>query len=192
MKFKWAEPPEHIQQEQITQTLTADIVIVGAGHAGTCAARAASESGASVIVLEQQPEEKQWVLGIGEIGHINSKWQEQHGVPKVDIDTFVNDWQLRTGNRSNVRLVRKYAKNCGDCFDWFIEPLTDTEQDSIHPMLTPQSLHFPESLNGFHAWSGTANMGVKLQDKALKGNHMFAKQNGAKFLFDMEACQLIW
>lgn len=190
MKFSWAQPPETIGQEEITQTFHADIVVVGAGHAGTCAARAAAEAGASVLVLEQQSKEKQWVLGIGEIGHINSRWQAAHGVPPVDVDEFVNDWQLRTGNRSNVRLIRRYAEQCGDCFDWFIEPLIQEEKDSIHPVLTPQSPHFPASLNGLRAWSGTANMGVKLQDKALKGNQQLAKEHGAQLHFGVRACQL--
>jgi hypothetical protein len=189
--YQWVENPQPISKEHIAHHESANIVIVGAGHAGTCAARAASETGVSVIVLEQQTEEKQWVLGVGEIGHINSRWQERHGVPKVDVDTFVNDWQMRTGNRSNYRLIRKYAENCGNCFDWFIEPLTEAEQGAIHPVLTPRSVHFPQMLNGFHAWSGTANMGVKLQDKALKGNQKIAVKNGARFFFEMTANQLI-
>ena len=135
-KFPWAQPPEPIPDEKIVRHEQADVIIIGAGHAGTCAARASAEAGASVIVLEQQGEEKQWVLGIGEIGHINSKWQDKHGVPPVEVDEFVNDWQLRTGNRSNVRLIRTYAQQCGDCFDWFLEPLSQEERDHIHPMIT--------------------------------------------------------
>ena len=112
-RFQWMNKPEHIPVENITEKFSADIVVIGAGHAGTAAARAASESGASVIVLEQQNEEKQWILGVGEIGHINSEWQKSHGLPAVDIDEFVNDWQLRTGNRSDYRLIRKYAETDG-------------------------------------------------------------------------------
>lgn len=50
-----------------------------------------------MIVLEQQSEEKQWILGIGEIGHINSKWQAKHGVPVVEVDEFVNDCSYAPG-----------------------------------------------------------------------------------------------
>ena len=109
MKEKWAVKPKDIPADQIVCTHYADIVIIGAGHAGTCAARAAAEAGANVFVLEQQERDKQWVLGIGEIGHINSRWQQEHGIPAVDIDTFVNDWQLRTGNRSLFPLIKTYA-----------------------------------------------------------------------------------
>lgn len=189
-RFSWMEAPEAIPEEQIEHTETADIVIVGAGHAGTCAARGAAERGASVIVLEQQPEEKQWVLGVGEIGHINSRWQREHGVDSVDIDEFVNDWQLRTNNRSDYRLIRTYAEQCGDCFDWFIEPLSQEERDSVHPMLTPPSPHMPNALNGFRAWPGTPNMGVVLMTRAVKENQRIAKEDGARFFFGTQGCQL--
>ena len=56
-RFAWMEAPEKIPEEKITTRKEADIVIVGAGQAGTCAARAAAEAGASVIVIEQQDEE---------------------------------------------------------------------------------------------------------------------------------------
>lgn len=189
-KYSWMKAIQPISPQIVTEKKKADVVIIGAGHAGTCAARAAAEAGASVIVLEQQPNENQYILGIGEIGHINSKWQEKHGVPPVDINEFVDDWQKRTNNRSNYRLIRTYAEKCGDCFDWFIEPLTEEEKNSIHPMLTPPSPNFPLSLNGYRAWSGTPNMGVDLQNKALKANQQIAVAHGAQFFFQTLACSL--
>lgn len=111
LSYKWVEAPPSIPKEYILSNKYAEIIIVGAGHAGSCTARAAAETGASVIVLEQQSKEKQWILGVGEIGHISSKWQEQQGVPHVDIVTFVNDWQMRTANRSNYRLIKEYAES---------------------------------------------------------------------------------
>ena len=190
MKEAWAVKPEMIPTEDIKDVYEADVVVIGAGHAGTCAARAAAEAGASVIVLEQQDREKQWVLGIGEIGHINSQWQKEHGIAEVDVDTFVNDWQLRTGNRSLYPLIKAYALHGGETFDWFIEPLSEQEKASIHPVLTPASPHMPETLNGFHAWPGTPNMGMALQTKAVKENHRLAEKCGARFFFSTRALQL--
>ena len=189
--FNWEMPPSPIPEDMIAEREIADVVIIGAGHAGTCAARAAAEEGASVIVIEQQSDEHQWVLGIGEMGYMNSAWQKEHGVPEVDVDTFMNDWQLRTNNRSNYRLIRKYAENCGDCFDWFIEPLSDEEKKSIHPMMTPLSEHMPETQNGIHAWSGTPNLGIRLMRKAVKENQRLAKECGARFFFETKAEQLV-
>lgn len=58
MKEAWAVRPEKIPSDQIKGIYEADIVVVGAGYAGTCAARAAAEAGARVIVLEQQEEDR--------------------------------------------------------------------------------------------------------------------------------------
>ena len=44
-------PTEPADPTNIEEELTADVVIVGCGTAGTCAARAAAEEGASVIVV---------------------------------------------------------------------------------------------------------------------------------------------
>ncbi|MDD6460681.1 MAG: FAD-dependent oxidoreductase, partial [Absicoccus porci] len=74
-KFEWALPPAPILEDAIVHQQEADIVIIGAGHAGTCAARAAAEAGASVLVVEQQKDASQWILGIGELGYMNSQWQ---------------------------------------------------------------------------------------------------------------------
>lgn len=190
MKEAWAVKPKEIATEEITVVYDADIVVIGAGHSGTCAARAAAEAGVDVIVLEQQDREKQWILGIGEIGHINSQWQKEHGIAEVDVDTFVNDWQIRTGNRSLFPLIKSYALHGGETFDWFIEPLSEEEKASIHPMLTPASPNMPEVINGFHAWPGTPNMGMALQTKAVKANQCLAEKQGARFFFSTRALQL--
>lgn len=188
--FSWLREPAQITD--ISHTLETDVVIIGAGHAGTCAARGATEQGnVKVVVIEQQSNEKQFILGIGEIGHINSKWRRNHGFPEIDVDEFVNDWQLRTNNRSNYRLIRNYAEKCGECYDWFIEPLSEEERDTIVPMIANPSSNMPENLNGIRAYAGTAVMNVELQNKAVKLSQKLAEDNGAIFLWETKAKQLI-
>lgn len=189
-KFEWALPPAPIPKEKIVQEQEADVIILGAGHAGTCAARSAAEAGASVLVVEQQKDVSQWILGIGEWGYMNSQWQKEQGVPEVDIDTFVNDWQLRTNNRSNVALIRRYARHCGETFDWLIEPLSQTEKKSIHPMMTPPSKHMPYVQDHIHSWTGTPHFSMALMRKVMKENQQIAKEQGAQFLFETKALQL--
>lgn len=43
-------------------------------------------------MIEQQSQDNQFILGVGEVGHINSQWQKSQGVEVVDIDEFINDW----------------------------------------------------------------------------------------------------
>lgn len=189
--FAWMKREKSLAGEAVEVMMT-DVVIIGAGHAGTCAARAASEvKGTRVVVIEQQSREKQFILGVGEIGHINSGWQKEQGIAPVDVDEFVNDWQMRTNNRSDYRLIRTYAENCGDCFDWFIEPLSEEEKGQIYPRLAKPSPNMPRTLNGIHAYAGTAMMGAQLQNSAVKKNQEIAETNGAVFLFETKAEELL-
>lgn len=188
--FSWLED---IKTVNCISEKTVDILIIGAGHAGTAAARSAIEANSAnhVMVVEQQERNKQWILGNGEIGHINSRWQEEAGVPKVDVDEFVNDWQLRTNNRSNYQLIKKYAEKCGSCFDWMIEVLSEGERKSIYPMLAKPSPNMPRALNGIKAYPGTAKMPVLLQNIVIKKNQELAEVKGVQFYFGTEAYQLI-
>lgn len=192
VRTTWRTPPQPVPDESICEICEADVVVVGAGSAGSCAARAAAEEGASVIVLEQQESaEDHRFLGGGEIGHINSKWQKSKGVPEVDIRDFMNDWQMRTNNRSNYRLIRRYAENCGDCFDWLIEPLGPEVAASIQPRRFPRSENYQGVLNGFRTWGASAVMGSEILSTALKTCHKIAKEHGAKFFYDMYGEQLV-
>lgn len=47
--FGWMKKPESVPKDQIKETVEADVVIIGAGQAGTCAARAASEKAAALL-----------------------------------------------------------------------------------------------------------------------------------------------
>lgn len=189
--FEWLK--EEDQVIEFIKEIEIDLLIIGGGHAGTAAARAAIEADETIDVLlaEQQEEVTYRVLGSGEIGHINSQWQASWGIDKVDVEEFMNDWQLRTNNRSNYGLVRKYAMNCGEAFDWIIEVLDEDEKAQLQPMLRVPSPNMPTSLNGFHSYSGTAKMPVAVQDSMMKKNRQLAKDKGVRFLFGSKAYQLI-
>ena len=153
----WRTAPEAITE--FAAEYTADVVIVGGGQAGTPAARAAIEAGASVIVLESQTEEGMSFRGGGQIGHINSEFLASKGIPKVDIQEFVTDWQLRTNNRSRCGLIMKYAQNSGVCFDWMSDSFIcccSTGQTSMRRMtcLCPPDCRSTNSCSG-RVWKRT-------------------------------------
>ena len=151
----WRQPPAPIDPAQITETLTADVVVVGCAHAGTAAARAAAEAGASVIAVDQQKEKLFHAVG-NDLGHINSKFLAERGVPHVDEIEFLNDWQLRSNNRSNPKLVMQFARTSGECFDWMIEPLTQEQRDAIVVTHWLGNKNFTGDLSGFKFWPGCA------------------------------------
>lgn len=151
---QWAIPMEPVTEDQIVKTYTADVVILGAGHAGTAAARAAAEAGAKVLVVEQQQEKRFQVFG-AQYGSINSEFMKKRGAPSADPVEIIADWQRRSLNRANPALVRQFAYNTGSTFDWFVEPLPEALKD-VMTFENPWPRHFEGELGGYHNYVGTA------------------------------------
>lgn len=154
-QFDWTIPPAPVGETEISDSLSADVIVVGAGYAGTAALRAAAEAGVSVIALEAQKEATYNSLG-RELGHINSRFLAERGVPAVDPVEIFNDWQLRNSNRSNPKLIMRFLKNCGENFDWLLEVLTAEEIERVRIKHWPPPRHFTGSVSGMKYWVGTA------------------------------------
>lgn len=186
----WRQPPAPIPQEQIKAVYEADVVVVGCAHAGTAAARAAAEAGAKVMVIDKQREKSFHAVG-NDLGHVNSRFLASKGIPHVDEIEFMNDWQLRSNNRSNPKLVLQFARN-GEFFDWMIEPLTEEQKEDIYTVYWPGPKNFKGTLQGFHFYPGCCRFSGKTSlSKVAKLNHEIAKEHGAEFLWETTGEQLI-
>ena len=153
--ISWRTAPEAIPESEITDTKSADVVVIGLGQAGLACARAAMEGGASVIVIEKMSEEMHAWTGC-DFGHINSQWLKEQGIPEVDPVEVLNDWQLRGCNMSNPTLVMKYLKNCGDTFDWFISLASEENKKQLRAFHNPYPKNFKGQIAGQKFWNGTA------------------------------------
>lgn len=85
--------PEPVPEDQIKETKTHDIVVVGAGMAGLCCAVSAAEQGADVIVFSASSKP----ISRGGSNHaIGSKYQAEHGIVDslepayVDVDGILS------------------------------------------------------------------------------------------------------
>lgn len=187
----WREAPQPIADDAIAETHEADIVILGAGQAGSCAARAAAEAGANVIVIEMQPEDTYAVNG-SEVGSINSGLSLDRGAPRYDPADLVRECLLRSMNRADARLMKQYAEQCGPHVNWFMEPLGEEWRERIHSYMTPPPQHYKEGCNGLMNFIGTNSFfggeGYSLTD-AMIVQHQLAKDAGARFFFGTVAEQ---
>ena len=193
-KTTWRTPPVPIPESEITKTLESEVVVVGAGHAGASVARTLAEEGTSVRVIETMVDKNYWAYGI-DFGHINSNFLRNHGVPEVDEIEFFNDWQLRSGNRSNPRLVMKFVKNCGRCFDWFMEALSEEQKKNVQIRYWPVPTKYAGNICGLKSWIGTATFPEELWHnkgitEAVVASIQRAKALGADFHFSTVAEQL--
>ena len=194
-QYEWMTPPEPIAEGEIARRLSADVVIVGAGHAGSCAARAAAEGGASVLVLEKQKGQKTQAIMGNEVGVLNSEFGLVRGVPRYDPMEFQLDWQVRTQNRTNPDLIRKFARRSGEVMDWFLRPLSQDFLDTIRLYMTPPPEAYLKdySYSGFRSFLGTHlfyEKGYRLPD-ALRATQDEAMAHGTQFFYGRTACQTV-
>lgn len=200
----WRTPPPPIPETEVSGEHTADVVVCGLGDAGAPAARAAAESGASVIGFDSSTE-KNWSVWGMDVGHINSQFLASRGVPKVDPIDLFNEWMARSGNRANPKLVMQFCQKCGETFDWYCELFSKEQMERVQIGFWP---HFKErphiEIAGQKYWVGTArfqsSMGMFSQEDAgelftltyaSSGQLQKAKEQGAQLFFGQSAQQLV-
>ena len=112
------------------------------------------------------------------------------GVPQVDTIEFLNDWQVRSNNRSNPGLVRNYATHAGQCFDWMVDCLSGEDKASITIRQWPVSETYKKDHSGIKCWVGTANLGG-FQSTVLQNCIDVAVANGGKVFYGTKGYLLI-
>ncbi len=188
----WLGEEPEIPADQIAETIDTQIVICGAGHAGTACARKASELGAQVIVVDPQSEDTFSVLG-NDIGHLNSAWQtEVMGVPRYDEVDFMNEYQIYCAGRAQPELISQFAHRSGEAFDWFIDNFSDDEKAGIICLNWPAVEGYDYDRGIFKSYVGTPNFGgsVGLREAVIRTQDI-AKENGAQFLYETTAVRLV-
>lgn len=149
----WRTAPDPIAEDKIKFRHSCDVVVVGLGHAGSAAVRAAAESGVKVIGIEQMKDSRYSTWG-ADVGHINSKFLESRGVPKVDPLDYFNEMMRRALNRANPGLIMKFAQNSGTTFDWYTDMFED--MSSVSTPFWPGGSKFDGEMSGYKFWPGTA------------------------------------
>ena len=157
----WRTAPS--EPTEVAEEATCDVLVIGLGHAGSCAARAAVEQGAIVCAFEKQAADARSYMSGGQVGHINSELLAAKGVPEVDEIEFMNDWLLRHNNRCNPGLIRKYAANSGACFDWLFGDWC-TDPESITVRQWPVSDSYQQTIGSLNGYIGCVYTGDFMSD----------------------------
>lgn len=195
---EWAGTAPEIADSKISNTLNADVVIVGAGVAGLSAARAASEAGASVIVVEKGTTIQ---YRSGEYGSIGNKIQKKLGM-EVDKTALINEVMKQMSYRADQRIWEYWADHSGEDYDWLIELAPDYEimpEDALtynKDKITIMPIHWP-SPDGFvpskeHSPSYPTAL-VFVPDQGGIQNLVYekCKSQGVEFIFSTWAVKLL-
>jgi fumarate reductase flavoprotein subunit len=110
------KPPAPIADSEITETITADVIVVGGGMSGLSAAMSAAEEGAKVILLEKT---EQVNFRGNDYGAIGSKMQKQinNDISKIEAVQEIMRYNAYKGNQ---RVVSLWADNSGMVADWIM------------------------------------------------------------------------
>jgi fumarate reductase flavoprotein subunit len=108
-------------KEPITPEFEVDIAIVGSGACGLCAALAASEAGAQVLVLERDRRSTgSTALSTGLIPAAGTALQREMGI-EDDAETFAADIMGKAKGQTDEAMARRIAEASGPTVDWLAE-----------------------------------------------------------------------
>jgi succinate dehydrogenase/fumarate reductase flavoprotein subunit len=116
-KWSWETKPAPIPVGEIKNTINTEVVVIGAGLTGFCAALGAKEAGSTPIIIDKNPS---WAARGGHITAFNSKLQQKMGIDP-NYRQIIRSWILWAQGRLNEDLVWLFAKKSGACMDWLID-----------------------------------------------------------------------
>lgn len=155
---RWPGDAPDIAVETLPIVGTAEVVVVGGGHAGLNCALAAAQEGASVIVVEMRREEHMRWIG-EQIGSVNSKFLTSLGFGGYDEDEIVEEFCKLGHYYVNRVLVEKFVKNSGEMLDNLLSLLPegstvlDPDQCNVHQ--AAPGTKYPMVRGGYKFWAST-------------------------------------
>lgn len=182
-KTTWRDQPE---APEITETVEADLVVVGAGNGGIVAAATAAQNGASVIVLEKAGQIAQ---AREAIGALNAEADHQEDVAK--LMNHAN--QVESGD-ANMLMYKTWAEKSGEMITWM--------KDTLEPkgMCFPFEWHAPDDPHAYYpAMCYNPIMGEYMPDGPNYGAYahlevladVFTNDLGGEIRFNTPAQQLV-
>lgn len=146
---------EPIADDQIAETVEADVIIVGAGISGAIAAATCAEEGKSVVVFQKA--ETALSHGWG-IAACESQVLKDAGYTEDWLDV-INKWNRAGENRSRITcVIKNWIGYSGETIDWLYGLCNDVE--GVGPMITPPGIgatydtDYTNTYHTAHGWMG--------------------------------------
>ena len=178
--YSFETPPEPIAASEIQATKTADIVVLGVGISGLCAAYAAAEKGASVIMLEKRETFTFHGMDNGVRG------DRLHLAEGVDVpkDEVMADIMRFSGYNANPRLVALWADESGRVMNRLLD-LADAEGLG-YVLDTDTKEHWP-----YKEFSTSVQFTPARQASLIPTLEKTVKEMGVEILYETPAVQLV-
>lgn len=116
-KWEFEIPPEPVAETEITETISAEIVVVGAGTSGLMTAVSAAESGGDVVVVSASAKP---VARGGSNNAVFCKAMERDGFERLTPFMFQKEI-FAAGNQVDERKWYKHYNNSEEIMNWTID-----------------------------------------------------------------------
>ena len=206
----WLGDAPEISDDEIVETVDADVVILGGGHSGTQCAKEAAKAGATVVVLDQQASDGFSYYG-EDIGTFNSQYVQDMGYGPYDEQDILAQWEQTTGYRTNPDIVLTYIRNSGAMIDDALAIVEERNPDLLTYMNVqePSSDYWtdktqPCDMGNFKTYVGTFCMRSEILDEVAQGVGAYsniggledccrevAEENGATWYYETTAVVLV-
>lgn len=149
-------PVEAAQQAATDETVTADVVVIGAGGAGMTAAIQLKQEGLNVVILDKMPMVGGNTLkATGGMNAAETSVQAKLGI-EDSIETFVEDTIKGGHDINDEALVRVMAENSAAAIDWLETIGAPLPEVSFSGGATNKRIHRPKDGAGVGAYLVTA------------------------------------
>lgn len=173
--------PDESSELVATEKMTADVVVIGAGGAGSSAAVTAAEAGAEVILLDKNAQPGGTTAMGGGLFGADSALMKERGEKPVDTDALFQDWMKEMVWKADANLVRKYLDLSHTTVDWLLDRGFDLEK--VDPV---QQTH--TTYHGYHKYNNNSpSETVGYFKKMLAG----FEEQGGQVLYETPAKGLI-
>ncbi len=197
--FQWREKPE--TPTQFERTESADVIVVGAGLSGICAARRSLELGNSTIILEN---DGRYDIHGFQCASVNSDFYKRQveaaGLNwedwKIDETDFVRNYMNMHNNRTNIDIVKLWTANSGKAFDWYEELMppqgTDGSYDyrSMIYFPRPEGYDMSQKDHKYKTYIGTVDFTYQSWAQAGRNQVDWIEANGGQFRYNERAYML--
>lgn len=118
----WLGTAPDLSPDNCSETIECDVVVVGSALAGVMSAYGALSNGAKTIMIERNNANH---IGGSEMSFINSKYQLENGIPKLDPIHQINMLVQQFQYRNNISMLTEWALHSGEMYDELKEKVFD-------------------------------------------------------------------
>lgn len=170
------------QGEMMTKELSCDIVVVGAGAAGTAAAISALEQGANVILLEKTGSPMGASTLAGGLFAADSA-QQKATDQVVSKQWLYNEYMELSGGYINSLLVRNVIDASGETVDWLNENGCITALVDAGTGGSYAHIGMPSTLHGYQE-GGTVALTKLTESFTQKGGKIYFSTPATSLIYD--------